>query len=70
MTQVVLESVLTCPSCGFSKSETMPVDACLYFYECTACRRLLKPRSGDCCVFCSFGTVKCPPIQDRRACCG
>ena len=70
MTQMVLESVLTCPACGFSKSETMPVDACLYYYECTACKALLKPRLGDCCVFCSHGTVKCPPLQEQRACCG
>ncbi len=60
----VLTSVLTCPACGFRKEETMPTDACLYFYECTACRALLRPRPGDCCVFCSYGTVKCPPIQE------
>ncbi|WP_349666169.1 GDCCVxC domain-containing (seleno)protein, partial [Sinorhizobium sp. 6-117] len=24
---------------------------------------LLRPRPGDCCVFCSFGSVKCPPVQ-------
>lgn len=25
---IVLESVLTCPICGFAKKEVMPVDAC------------------------------------------
>ena len=34
-TQAVLESVLTCPECGFSKSELMPTDACQYYYECS-----------------------------------
>lgn len=24
---------------------------------------------GDCCVFCSYGSAKCPPIQARSACC-
>jgi hypothetical protein len=70
MTQVVLESVLTCPACAFQKHETMPEDACQYFYECASCETLLRPKQGDCCVFCSYGTVKCPPIQEQRSCCG
>lgn len=57
------KSVITCPSCNYSKEETMPDDSCLFFYECTNCHTILKPKSGDCCVFCSYGTVKCPPMQ-------
>jgi len=41
----------------------MPTDACQYFYECTGCGTLLRPKPGDCCVFCSYGSVPCPPIQ-------
>ncbi len=70
MTTLVLESVLTCPKCGFAKSESMPTDACQFYYECTGCGALLRPNAGHCCVFCSFGSVKCPPIQAQRACCG
>jgi len=55
-----VESQITCPSCQFGKLETIPQDACLYFYECTCCHAILRPRPGDCCVFCSYGTVKCP----------
>jgi hypothetical protein len=66
---VLLQSVLTCPRCGFSKQETMPVDACQFFYECDVCKALLRPEPGDCCVFCSYGSVKCPPIQAQRSCC-
>ena len=29
----------------------------------------LKPLAGDCCVFCSYGDVKCPPIQQGDGCC-
>ncbi|MFO7788600.1 MAG: GDCCVxC domain-containing (seleno)protein, partial [Halospina sp.] len=54
---------IECPHCGYTKTETMPVDACQYFYECEYCHALLKPHAGDCCVFCSFGTVVCPPVQ-------
>jgi len=58
-----LESVITCPHCELQKKETMPTDACQYFYECTNCGKLLSPKKGDCCVFCSYGTVPCPPVQ-------
>ncbi|MGH6805995.1 MAG: GDCCVxC domain-containing (seleno)protein [Ensifer adhaerens] len=66
----ILESVLTCPHCGFAKRETMPTDACQVFYECLNCKTLLRPNPGDCCVFCSFGSVKCPPVQQQHGCCG
>lgn len=66
----VLESVITCPRCGFRKEEAMPTDACLFFYECACCKTLLRPKPGDCCVFCSYGTVKCPPKQQEHDCCG
>jgi hypothetical protein len=70
MSKVILESVLTCPHCGFSKQETMPTDACQFYYECGNCKALLRPLTGDCCVFCSYGSVKCPPIQQQHSCCG
>ncbi|MBL7683656.1 MAG: MerC domain-containing protein [Flavipsychrobacter sp.] len=66
---IELQSIITCPICGHKKEETMPVDACQYFYECESCHSRLKPKEGDCCVFCSYGTVKCPPIQSGEKCC-
>ncbi|MDP9123162.1 MAG: hypothetical protein M3N82_00920 [Pseudomonadota bacterium] len=70
MNNVLLESVLTCPRCGHAKRETMPTDVCQFFYECEGCGILMRPKAGNCCVFCSFGTVKCPPVQAKNACCG
>lgn len=64
-----LNSTITCPNCNHKKEVTMPTDACVYFYECENCKTLLKPLQGDCCVFCSFGTVKCPPKQAGLSCC-
>jgi hypothetical protein len=69
MSDVTLESTLTCPACGYAKRETMPTQACWYFYECGKCRGLLRPKPGDCCVFCSYGSVKCPPVQMEKGCC-
>jgi len=65
MSAVILESVLICPHCGHARQEVMPTDACQFFYECDACKALLRPKPGDCCVFCSYGSVPCPPIQQQ-----
>jgi hypothetical protein len=60
------QSTITCPQCSASATENMPTDACQYFYDCTGCGAVLKPLQGDCCVFCSYGDVPCPPIQEAR----
>jgi len=65
-----LESTLTCPNCGHQVTETMPTDACQFFYDCGGCGSRLKPKPGDCCVFCSYGTVPYPPVQQSSKCCG
>lgn len=75
MSAVILESTLTCPVCGYAKTENMPTDACQWFYECERCHTVLKPKLGDCCVYCSYGSVPCPPIQAQDKsngdhCCG
>ena len=61
--KIQLTSVITCPECGFKKEEIMPADSCQFFYECTSCGKILKPKARDCCVYCSYGSVKCPPVQ-------
>lgn len=63
---VILTSTITCP-CGHQREERMPETSCQFFYQCEACGTMLKPLAGDCCVFCSYGTVPCPPIQRERA---
>jgi hypothetical protein len=63
MNKIILESEITCPECSYQQTETMPTDSCVFFYECPNCKAFLKPKPGDCCVFCSYGNVKCPPVQ-------
>ncbi|MDI4237726.1 GDCCVxC domain-containing (seleno)protein [Bradyrhizobium sp. Arg237L] len=63
---LILQSIITCPHCGYREMEIMPLDACRFFYDCKACGAHLKPKPGDCCVFCSYGTVPCPPVQASR----
>jgi hypothetical protein len=67
--RMILESTITCPQCGHRAIEQMPTDACQFFYHCKGCGERLKPKPGDCCVFCSYGSVPCPPVQQNRSCC-
>jgi len=59
---IELKSTITCPECGHKKEEEMPTDACQFFYECDNCHTVL-------CVYCSYGSVKCPSIQQNEGCC-
>ena len=56
-------ATITCPSCGAASREEMPDDACMFFFVCPHCKVRLTPRSGDCCVFCSYADQQCPPMQ-------
>jgi hypothetical protein len=46
----------------------MPADACQYIYDCKRCGHRMKPIKGKCCVYCSYGSVPCPPMQSGRGC--
>jgi hypothetical protein len=70
MTSVQLEATLTCPECSAVQTETMPTNACQFFYTCPSCAAWLRPLPGDCCVFCSYSDQLCPPKQaDDGNCC-
>src|SRR6478672_10050194 len=70
MAELQFQSTLTCPHCGYQATETMPVNACVAFYDCRGCGATLKPLQSSCCVFCSYGSVPCPPIQQGvEPCC-
>jgi hypothetical protein len=60
---IVEDALITCPHCGTAKRERMPTDACQHFYVCSGCGARLTPKPGDCCVFCSYGSLPCPPVQ-------
>ncbi|HMI59022.1 MAG TPA: GDCCVxC domain-containing (seleno)protein [Gemmatimonadaceae bacterium] len=59
----MVRSELTCPHCGHREELDMPTDACLFFHECAGCREVIRPKGRDCCVFCSYGSERCPPSQ-------
>ncbi len=62
-TKLSMLSEITCPKCNTKKTETMPTDVCMLSYTCQNCKTVLHPQDGDCCVFCTYGTHKCPSKQ-------
>ncbi|SDS46072.1 GDCCVxC domain-containing (seleno)protein [Christiangramia echinicola] len=69
MHKIILESEISCPKCGHKKLEEMPTESCQFFYQCENCDSILRPKEGDCCVYCSYGSVTCPSIQENTGCC-
>lgn len=62
-----LGSTVTCPECGFKKEEEMATESCLFYYKCVNCGKIIRPKPGDDCVFCSYGSKNCPPKQAEVA---
>jgi hypothetical protein len=64
MQELILISKITCPSCGQSKVELID-NTQLRRYVCGSCSTVLLPKVGDCCICCSYGSVKC--ISKQRS---
>lgn len=56
-------SIITCPKCGYKKTEVLPTEVCQLKYTCEKCLAVLYPAKEVCCVFCSYGDHKCPSKQ-------
>src|ERR1039458_7997935 len=60
------------PALRHGEVGTNATDACQFFYDCMWCGARLKPKRGDCCVFCSYGSLPygsaclCYHSRDRR----
>lgn len=58
--------LIRCPHCAAPTCASMPLNACLWQFECPSCRHMLRPKPGDCCVFCSYGDHECQPKAAER----
>lgn len=59
----VTESLMRCPHCQAAQVEAMPMERCVILWDCPTCGQAVRPKLGDCCVFCSYGSVPCPSKQ-------
>ncbi len=60
-------SVVTCPHCQAFELVEIPTGFSQHLYRCPSCLVILKPKSGDCCIFCSFGSHDCASSEKNMA---
>ena len=66
----ILESTITAPNAvtrGWSPCQQTRVSSITSAAGAMSC---FCPKPGHCCVFCSYGTVVCPPMQSEAPFCG
>lgn len=63
--EITTRTNLTCPHCGFVEELDIPQDFWLVFHTCPSCSTQIRPKSGDCCVFCSYGDHHCTDKQKQ-----
>lgn len=57
-----LTARIACPLCRKVTEAAIPEGACQFFWDCPACGGVLRPKPGDCCVFCSYADRRCPSV--------
>ncbi|WP_371743194.1 GDCCVxC domain-containing (seleno)protein [Polynucleobacter sp. MWH-UH35A] len=60
------QSIVTCPYCQASEIMSSEEGA-QHLYRCRSCSAILKPKSGDCCILCSFGNRDCSSSEQNLA---
>jgi hypothetical protein len=63
MKYLVVKTRIKCPYCGIEKGEEMPLYIRTRSYLCEYCKKTIEPKKNECCVFCSYGSIKCPQAQ-------
>ena len=58
---------VVCPLCACPSRLEMRGDSCLFLWEWPVCRQLVRPKPGDCCVVCSYGSFRCPTAAWRAS---
>ena len=63
---IQLETTLKCPHCGVEQRATMPMSGKKMAQDCRYCYKPMAAKEGSHCVFCSYGSVKCPEVQQIK----
>jgi len=63
---LILETMLKCPHCSVEQRATMPVSGMKMAQDCRFCNETMIAKQGSCCVFCSYGIIKCPDAQYKE----
>ncbi|WP_370623125.1 GDCCVxC domain-containing (seleno)protein [Polynucleobacter sp. UK-Kesae-W10] len=62
-----LQSTVTCPHCHATETIDFEAGTSQYLYRCPACANILKTKSGDCCILCSYGSLDCSSSEQNLA---
>lgn len=62
--QVSFKTRITCRNCGATEDITMHSSLPERSFTCKKCTTVLLAHSDECCVYCSYGSVQCPPVQE------
>ncbi|WP_305849436.1 GDCCVxC domain-containing (seleno)protein [Polynucleobacter sp. MG-Unter2-18] len=62
-----LHTTITCPHCRGQETLEISVGYSQHLYRCPSCSTILRSRSGDCCIFCSFGSQDCSSAEQNLA---
>ncbi len=66
MTDVVLESILTCPSCGVSTPCIMPTNACQFFFPVWALQYATQAQAGRLLCILLIWVDEMPAYSERQ----
>jgi hypothetical protein len=62
---IQIVSTVKCIVCGHKETQRMPCYAAKTYYQCPSCNHILRPLENKCCIYCSYGSTLCPPMQRR-----
>jgi hypothetical protein len=63
---VKIETILSCPYCGKQQRVFMSLSGVKSSLYCFFCEQKIFSKDGVCCVFCSYGSAKCPVAQEKE----
>ncbi|QWE20051.1 GDCCVxC domain-containing (seleno)protein [Polynucleobacter sp. AP-Kolm-20A-A1] len=61
------QSIVTCPHCQAAEVIDIEHGSSQHLFRCQSCSAILKPKSGDCCILCSFGNRDCSSSEQNLA---
>jgi hypothetical protein len=61
----MLVILIKCPHSGKEHKAPMPSSGRKMAMSCPHCNKIMFKKQDSCCVFCSYGIIKCPVEQEK-----
>jgi hypothetical protein len=63
---LIFGTTVKCPHCGVERTAIMPSMGRKMALSCPSCNKIIFKKEDSCCVFCSYGIIKCPVEQEKE----